>query len=147
MEESRGDLLLKAKELKETLRKSLVPGITAAVFCNIEGSPIAQVCQEEASYAALIAHIVEYIDLGQQALNENKLQTVVLENERGSILAKVIYDHVLFFKVQSDVKLGLVMSRLEALSQYLAKQLEPLARVMMEEESEGESDEGEEEAP
>ena len=76
------------------------------------------------------------MELGEQVLNKNSLKTIIIENEGGVILASNVYNHILCFVCDKGVKLGIYIAQLEALSNSLLKQLEPLKKTLLEEDVE-----------
>ncbi len=99
--------LFKAKDLKEKLSKAMMEGIECIVFCNIEGSPLAQVTNDRnksSTYSAVISNIFyEYVELGQQVFNGNHMNSIIIENDGGTVMASNVYTHVLFFILEKDV--------------------------------------------
>ena len=90
-------ILLKPKELKKKLKAAMDDGINGIVFCTSEGSPLAQVTiPDYTSKTAVVANIFyEYMDLGTHAFNENTLQSIIIENQEGFVVAKNVHNNVL----------------------------------------------------
>ena len=63
----------------------------------LEGSPLAQVTDPGyKSKTAVVANIFyEYMDLGTHAFNENTLETVIIENTEGFVMAKNVHNNIL----------------------------------------------------
>ena len=127
--------LLEPKKITNLIQNGMCDGINSIVFCTIEGSPIAQVRKEgyRNTKSALIANIFyEYMDLGTQAFSDNNLENIIFEVEDEIILAKNIYNHILWFTCEDKSRVGgknnrgLIMAKLESLGNALLKLLEPL---------------------
>ncbi|CAI2383339.1 unnamed protein product [Moneuplotes crassus] len=124
-------ILLKPKELKKKLNAAMEDGINSIVFCTLEGSPLAQVTDPGyKSKTAVVANIFyEYMDLGTHAFNENTLESIIIENQEGFVMAKNVHNHILCFFCQDTCKKGYIMRKMEALGGALSTQLEPLNMV------------------
>ena len=101
-----------------------------SLFCNIEGSIVAKAGQDDNlhSQSAVLANIChEYIEFGQEAFNNNKLQAIFIQHDEALYVAKPIFSLVLCFICQKDANLGLVRSKVQMMSEALEESLESLA--------------------
>lgn len=101
------------------------------MFCNIEGSIIAKVGQDESihSQAAVLANIChEFIEFGQQAFNDNKLQCIFIQHDQALFVAKPIFGLVLCFVCEPGANLGLIRAKIDGMSSHLEKNLVDLSK-------------------
>ena len=69
----------------------------------------------------------EYIEFGQEAFNNNKLQALFIQHDEALYVAKPIFSLVLCFVCQKDANLGLVRGKVQMMSEALEENFESLA--------------------
>ena len=76
------------------------------------------------SLAAVLANIChEYVEFGNEAFNQNKLQALFIQHDGATYVAKPIYSLVLCFVCEKDANVGLIRSKVQVMSEILEESL------------------------
>ena len=77
---------------------------------------------------------IEYYQIGEASLKEEKLNCLLIENDNSYIMTTSLYSFIVCMKSSKDVKLGMLKKNLEGLTQNLIKMLEPFKDIILKKE-------------
>ena len=100
------------------------------LFHHFEGSIISLVGQDDNlnSLAAVLANIChEYSEFGLAALDENRLQSLIIQHDNAMYVTKPIYGLILCFVCAKDANLGLISNKIKIMSETLEREMQGLA--------------------
>ena len=79
---------------------------------------------------------IEYDQIGESSLKNEKLNSLLIENEDSYIITTNIYSYIICIKSNKNMKLGILKKHLEGLTQNLNKMLEPFKDIINKKEEE-----------
>ena len=130
--------MIKSSSLTCLLQKAISNGIETVFISRVSGEILAIEGKESSqTLSDLISSMwIEYDQIGESSLKNEKLNSLLIENEDSYIINKNIYSYIICIKSNKNMKLGILKKHLEGLTQNLNKMLEPFKDIINKKEEE-----------
>jgi len=117
--------MIKAKALKELLKKTLKNGVDLVFICNHSGGILAKEGIDSGSTITDVVSTIwtDYDAVGDGFLKKETLNFLILENEDSFIVATHLFGFIVCMKARNNANLGLVKIHLEGLTKFLHSKL------------------------
>ncbi len=130
--------MIKSSSLTCLLQKAISNGIETVFISRVSGEILAIEGKESSqTLSDLISSMwIEYDQIGESSLKNEKLNSLLIENEDSYIITTNIYSYIICIKSNKNMKLGILKKHLEGLTQNLNKMLEPFKDIINKKEEE-----------
>ena len=130
--------MIKSSSLSCLLKKAISNGIETIFISRITGEILAiEGKQSTQTLSYIISSMwIEYYQIGESSLKNEKLNSLLIENEDSYIITTNIYSYIVCIKSNKNMKLGMLKKHLEGLTQNLNKMLEPFKDIILKKEEE-----------
>ena len=130
--------MIKSSSLSCLLKKAISNGIETVFISRITGEILANEGKESSqTLSDIISSMwIEYYQIGESSLKNEKLHSLLIENEDSYIITTNIYSYIVCIKSNKSMKLGMLKKHLEGLTQNLNKMLEPFKDIILKKEEE-----------
>ena len=134
--------MIKSSSLTCLLQKAISNGIETVFISRVSGEILAIEGKESSqALSDLISSMwIEYDQIGESSLKNEKLNSLLIENEDSYIITTNIYSYIICIKSNKNMKLGILKKHLEGLTQNLNKMLEPFKDIIIKKEEESNED-------
>ena len=124
--------MIKSSALSGLLKNAIKNGIDTVFICKISGDILAIEGKEaHQTITDVVSSMwIEYYQIGNELLNNEELNYLLIENEDSNILTTHLYGYIITMKAGKKIKLGLLKKHLESLANSLKEILEPYKEII-----------------
>jgi len=127
--------MLKPRVLTEVLAQVTNDGVESSFLFKLDGTLIAHYCLNSSPTDPRIGSAIAsniwslYHKNGRGCLDEDRLQMVIMENQDGRVVMKLINNLILCLCSKASVEIGMLVKKCDALVDYLEEPMKKVAII------------------